>query len=387
MLKKVEPVGGVVRGLCDPRFLPVYEAFERNFREFGEIGAAVAVYWKGLPVVDLWGGYRDVARELSWEADTMACMMSVAKGISATAVAMVYDRGLVDLTEPVARYWPEFSQAGKKRVTVAQALSHLAGVPVADSAQEGDIYSFDVMAQAIAMQEPLWPPGTTQVYHSATLGHIAGMLVKRITGKSMGRFIREEISGPLGAEYQIGLIEDEEARCATMIPSANNLITAAKRSAPDSLAYRAWKALPASEDFNTHDWRAAEIPSVNGHGTARGVARIYAALSLGGTLDGVTLGKSSSFEMLRREQKPTAYSPDSDVNDRVGIGYRLNSPPNRPMGPHMTSFGHSGAGGSQSFADPEEQIGYCYCCNRMHDGRDIGKRAESLIDATYHSIG
>lgn len=378
-------VGDIVKGMCAPRFRAVHDAFERNFLALGEVGAAVAVYWKGRPVVDLWGGQRDAARGLPWERDTTVCMMSVAKGISTTAVAMLYDRGLIDLSAPMARYWPEFAQAGKEHVTVAQALSHLAGVPVTDAAREGDLYDFEAMASAIAAQAPLWPPGTTQVYHSATLGHLSGMLVKRITGKSIGRFIREEISGPLGADYQIGLTPDEEARCATMIPSANNLVNAAKRATPDSVAYRAWKSLPASENFNSHLWRISEIPSVNGHGAARGVARIYGALSLGGTLDGVTLGKPSSFRTLTQEQKGTG-TPESDVNDRVGMGYRLNSPPNRPMGPHMSCFGHSGAGGAQSFADPEAELGYCYCCNRMHDGRDIGERAESLINATFGAI-
>jgi CubicO group peptidase (beta-lactamase class C family) len=376
----------VVKGTCDPRFKPVYEAFERNFQKHGEVGAAVAVYWKGQPMVDLWGGYRDGARRLPWQPDTMVCMMSVAKGISATAMAMVFDRGLIDLYAPVARYWPEFAQAGKADITVCQALSHLAGVPVADSAREGDIYDFDAMARALAAQAPLWPPGTTQVYHSATLGHIVGMLVKKLTRKSLGRFIREEISGPLGADYQIGLTAEEEARCATMIPSPNNLVNAAKRAAPDSVAFRSWQSLPASEDFNSHLWRSSEIPSVNGHGTARGVARIYAALSLGGTLDGVTLGRPSSFQELTREQLSAARSLDSDVHERVAMAYRLNSPPHRPTGPNMSSFGHSGAGGAQSFADPEAQVGYCYGCNKMHDGRDIGPRAGSLIDATYRAI-
>jgi CubicO group peptidase (beta-lactamase class C family) len=312
-------------------------------------------------------------------------MMSVAKGICATAIAMLYDRGLLDLSAPMARYWPEFGQAGKEHITTTQALSHLAGVPVTDAANEGDLYDFDAMANAISAQKPLWPAGTTQVYHSATLGHLTGMLVKRITGKSIGQFIRDEISGPLRVDYQIGLTPTEEARCATMIPSMNNLVNASKRAPSHTLAYRQWIALPATEDFNSHLWRVSEIPSVNGHGTARGVARVYGALALGGTLDGVTLMKPTSLAAMLKEQKGDG-SSGSDVNERVAIGYRLNSPPHRPQGPNMSSFGHSGAGGAQSFGDPEAQLGYCYCCNRMHDGRDIGDRAASLIDATFQSI-
>ncbi len=387
MLTKTENDAGTVRGICDPRFSEVRTAFERNFFEFGEVGAAIAVYWYGKPVVDLWGGLRDARIMLPWEADTIVCMMSVAKGISATALAILYDRGLLDLSAPMAHYWPEFAQAGKGQITVTQALSHLAGIPVTDAAHEGDIYNFEVMAASVAAQVPLWPAGTAQVYHSATLGHLAGMLVKRITGQSLGQFLRKEVSRPLSADYYIGLTPSEEARCATMIPSANNLVSASKRAPPDSLAYRQWKALPANEDFNSHQWRASEIPAVNGHGTARGVARIYGALALGGSIEGVTLLRSSSLAAMLREQKGDD-SRESDVNehDRVAIGFRLNSPPHRPMGPHMSSFGHSGAGGSQSFADPEAKIGYCYCCNRMHDGRDLSERATALIEATYNSI-
>jgi CubicO group peptidase (beta-lactamase class C family) len=385
VLASVAYSGSGIGGTCDPRFQRVRDAFERNFRELGELGAGIAVYWNGRPVVDLWGGWRDAARTQPWQKDTIVCMMSVAKGISATVIGMLVVRGLIDLEAPMAKYWPEFAQAGKEKTTVAQAFSHFAGVPVADKAKEGDIYDFDAMATAVAAQAPIWPAGHTQFYHSVTIGHLMGMLVKKVANKTMGEFLRDEISTPLAADYHIGLWPDEEARCANMVASEKDLIGAAKRADPSTLAYRAWKALPAGEDFNSHRWRASEIPSVNGHGTASAVARIYGALSLGGSLDGVSLLRPSTLQLMIRERERTE-SPDSDVNDRVAIGYRLNSPPNRPMGPNKETFGHSGAGGSQSFADPVAKIGYCYCCNRMHDGRDIGERAESLINATFASL-
>ena len=376
---------GVVAGHCDPAFHRVRSAFARNFEGHGEVGAAVAIYHQGRPVVDLWGGRRDANSGLPWERDTIVCMMSVSKGIAATAMAMVYDRGLVDLDAPVARYWPAFAAAGKERITVRQALSHVAGLPIADTVEEGDIYSFDTMVAALAAQEPLWPPGSRMVYHSATLGYFIGMIIKDVTGKSLGRFVREEISGPLGADYQIGLNPGEVARCATVIPSANNVVNAGKSAPRESLAYRAWKALPADEDFNSLRFRTAEIPSINGHGTARGVARIYGALALGGSLEGVTLARPASFQTLATEQA-SGVSENSGLELRMGMGYMLNSPPRRPMGPNLQSFGFSGAGGHQAFADPVLQIGYAYCCNRMHDGNDIGIRAASLIDATFASL-
>ena len=376
---------GTIDGYCDPSFAPVRSAFERNFRVNGEVGAAIAIYRKGRLAVDLWGGQRDVRSMRPWERDTTVCMMSVSKGIAATAMAMVYDRGLVDLDAPVALYWPAFAAAGKAQITVRQALSHVAGLPVADAAQEGDIYSFDRMAAALAAQEPLWPPGSRLVYHSATLGYFIGMIVRKVTGKSLGRFIRDEISGPLGADYQIGLTTEEVARCATVISSPENVVTARKLSPEDSLAYRAWKALPADEDFNSLRFRTAEIPSMNGHGTARGVARIYAALALGGTLDGVTLARPSSFSTLAAEQA-SGVSENTGLGLRMGMGYMLNSPPDRPMGPNLQSFGFPGAGGHQAFADPVAKLGYAYCCNRMHDANDIGIRASSLIDATFDAL-
>jgi CubicO group peptidase (beta-lactamase class C family) len=375
-----------VQGTCEPAFAAVRAAFEKNFEAHGEVGAAVAVYHEGKPVVDLWGGLRDADRGLPWERDTIALMMSVSKGISATAVAMAYDRGLVDLDAPLARYWPAFAAAGKERITVRQALSHVAGVPVAERAQEGDIYSFDTMAAALAAQAPLWPPGSRQEYHSATLGYLMGMIIRGVTGKSIGRFIREELSGPLGADFQIGLTPEERARCAKVIPSAGNQVSAAKRAPQDSIAYRAWKPLPPEEDFNSERFRAAEIPSINGHGTARAVARIYGALAMGGSLDGVTLGRAQSFKALATEQ-PRGTEDGASARLRMGLAYMLNSPPHRPMGPHPEAFGHSGAGGHMAFADPVSRLGFAYCCNRMHDGNETGIRTRSLIDAVFTRFG
>ena len=375
----------LIQGTCEPAFAAVRAAFEKNFEAHGEVGAAVAVYHEGKPVVDLWGGLRDADRGLPWERDTIALMMSVSKGISASAVAMAYDRGLVDLDAPVARYWPAFAAAGKERITVRQALSHVAGVPVAERAQEGDIYSFDTMAAALAAQAPLWPPGSRQEYHSATLGYLMGMIIRGVTGKSIGRFIREELSGPLGADFQIGLTPEEMARCAKVIPSAGNQVSAAKRAPPDSIAYRAWKPLPPEEDFNSERFRAAEIPSINGHGTARAVARIYGALAMGGSLDGVTLGRAQSFKALATEQ-PRGTEDGASARLRMGLAYMLNSPPHRPMGPHPEAFGHSGAGGHMAFADPVSRLGFSYCCNRMHDGNETGVRTRSLIDAVFAAI-
>ena len=219
-------MASIVQGECDPDFAAVRVAFEKNFRDHGELGAAVAVYHKGKPVVDLWGGLRDADRKLPWEVDTICCMMSVAKGISALCIAKLAERKLLTLDDRVSKYWPEFAAQGKESITIRQALGHLACIPVTDLASEGDFYSYKKMIAAIAGQKPLWPIATVQVYHSSTLGFIAGEVLRRITGQTIGQFLRENLQRPLGADYFIGLTADEQRRCATMLRSAGNSIIA-----------------------------------------------------------------------------------------------------------------------------------------------------------------
>lgn len=374
-----------IEGHSAARFSPVAEAFRENFRSHGELGSAVAIYHRNELVVDLWGGTRDAASGAPWRQDTMACMMSVAKGVSMACVAMLAAQRLIDLDQPVAALWPEFAAGGKGAVTVRQALGHLAGIPVTDLAHPGDIYDWDAMTAAVAGQTPLWPAGEVQVYHSSTLGFIAGELVRRVTGKRLGAFLREYITGPIDADYFIGLAEEQLARCATMVPSADNIVNAAKREPRDSIAYRMWQAVPADEDYNSRLWRTSEIPSVNGHGTARGVAAIYNQLAAGVRAGAEALVPPPVLAEFLREQRASKPAPEGS-RLRMAVGLMLNSPPHRAMGPNMETFGHSGAGGSQSFADPVAELSFCYTTNRMHNGTDTGQRATSLIEAAYRSL-
>ena len=372
----------VVEGECAPEFTGVRRAFERNFADHAELGAAVAVYRNGRPVVDLWGGLRDRQRSLPWQRDTICTMMSVAKGICALSIAMLADRGLLTVDDPVAKYWPEFAAQAKGQVTIRQALGHLACIPVTDAAAEGDYYDYNKMVEAIAAQRPLWPIGTQQIYHSATLGFIAAEILRRVTGLTIGQFIRKNLQQPLGADYFIGLSVAEQTRCATMIRSAGNSINAAKVADPQSVEARMWRPLPGSENYNSERWRSAEIPSVNGHGTARGVARIYGALANGGSIDGVNLISMKALAPFLEEQLPSP-PPAVPQRLRMAVGFMLNTPPHRDIGPNLESFGHSGAGGSQAFCDPVAKIGFCYTTNLMQDGTETGIRAESLIRSAY----
>lgn len=375
-----------IHGSSEPRFAAVREAFARNFANGQEQGAALAVYHRGRLVIDLWGGWRDAAGRQPWQSDTMACMMSVAKGVTTLCMGILHERGLLDLDARVTQYWPEFGQAGKEAVTVRQALGHLAGIPVLDNAQEGDFYDWQKMIRAIERQAPLWPPGTNQVYHSSTLGHIAGEILRRITGKSLGRFLRDEVSAKIGADYFIGLTPAEQARCAEMIPSPRNVVTAAKLGDQTTIAGRMWRPLPRDEDFNSTAWRASEIPSVNGHGTAKGVARIYGAVSHGGSIDGQRVIDAAALAPFLEVPGKAGKSEGSGLTLRMGLGFMLNSPPHRNMGRSLRAFGHSGAGGAQSFADPDNAVGFCYSPNRMHDGTDMDPRANALIEATYAAL-
>lgn len=373
-----------IHGSCEPAFGAVADVFENNFRSHGELGAAVAVYKDGAPVVDLWAGFRDAEETHPWEQDTLVCMMSIGKAVSALCIHILADRGSVDLEAPIAVYWPEFSAKGKQAIPVKWALSHLSSVPVADAAPRGAIYDWTAMTAAIAEQKPLWPPGTTPCYHTATQGFILGEIVRRVSGKTIGQFIRDEISQPLGLDYFIGLTQEEEARCADMIPSAGNVLSQAQQ-ATDTLLARGWGQLPKDEDFNSHAWRSSEIPSANGHGSARSIARLYGALSCGGEIDGVRLLSSAALAAALEEQW-TGRDSMSGLNFRIAQGFYLNNPPVRPMGPNPGAFGHSGAGGAQSFGDPTLKLGFAYSPNRMHSGLDIGPRAAQLIDAVFSSV-
>lgn len=369
-----------IGGHADPRFDAVAKAFRDNFTLRDELGAAVAIYYRNALVVDLWGGLRDKQSGAPWRTDTLTLMMSVAKGVSAICIAMLVDREQLSLNAPVSLYWPEFAAEGKGAITVRQALGHLAGIPVTDLAAPGDFYHWDRMIAAIANQKPLWPVGEKQVYHSSTLGFIAGELVRRVTGKTIGTFLQDEICGPLGLDYFIGMDAEQQARCATIVASANNVVNAAKREPRDSIAYRMWQAVPVEEDYNSALWRGQELPSVNGHGTARAVAGLYNAM-----IAPKPMVSPSTLRQFLTEQ--TARSTDSEgARLRMAVGFMLNSPPHRPMGPNMASFGHSGAGGSQAFADPVAQLSLCWTTNKMHDGNDIGPRAAAIIDAAYTSI-
>jgi len=388
----------MIDGFCDPGFAKVREAFERNFAERGDVGAAVAVTVSGVPVVDLWGGYRDEKLSLPWERDTIVNVWSVGKAVTAVCLLRLVDRGLVDLDAPVAKYWPEFAQAGKAELPVRYLLSHQAGLPaIAKPLPAGiNLTSWETMASALAEQAPWWEPGTRFGYHTNTFGFLLGEVVRRVDGRSIGTFLREEIAEPFGIDFLFGFGPEHDARVAEWVnykpepgeesqrpwlekdPATLEGIDLARL-----MAYRNPPALPDG-GVNTRIWRAAEYPSTNPHSNARAIARLYGGLANRGLIDGKTVLSNSVIEQANTIQ---ADGEDAVLGrpNRFGLGFQLTIPGIRPLGPGARSFGHYGNGGVLGFADPDAHIGFGFVCNRAgrswRDPRNI-----ALIDATYASL-
>ena len=371
-----------VEGYCDARFERVREAFIENFKSREEVGAAVAVYKDGEKVVDLWGGVADVETGKPWEEDTIVCMMSVGKALPAIALLMLHDRGLLDLEAPVARYWPAFAGGGKGDITVRQMVGGMAALLYADAAPAGSAFDTPVMVRALEQQEPAWAPGTMGAYHSMTAGILDGELLRRIDGRPVDQFIDEEILRPLGIDFQYGVAAADRHRRAPVIsnPAAHVVVDMKDPTTPMG---RAWRVLPVRENFhNSEPFLNAMFPSANGHGNARAMARLYAALGAGGTLDGVRLMSPKAVEALCTEQWN---NPDGMTQRpmRYALGVFLCLYPFLPFGPNPRTFGHPGAGGAVGIADPDKGLAFSYSPNFMCAGGALGERCPALIDALY----
>ena len=383
-----------IHGTCDTACQPVRDAFAADFRPFDEVGASLAVVVDGKPVVDLWGGYADAARTRPWQQDTIVNVWSSTKGMTALCAHQLADRGQLDIDAPVAKYWPEFAQAGKADIPVRYLLSHQAGLPaIREPLPVGAFFDWETMVHALEKQEPWWEPGTKHGYHAFTYGWLVGEVVRRITGKSLGTYFREEIAEPLGADFHIGTPAECDSRIAEIIPPAMpdlskpNLLTQLL-SDSESMSFKAIANPPDVMNMaiaNGVPWRRAEIPAANGHGNARSVARIYGALARGGEVDGIRIISLGAIERAIVEQ---VSGPDELMHLplRFALGWALTSPEAR-LGPNQRSFGHSGAGGSLGFADLDAKVGFGYVMNRMIQEESVSDpRWASLIDAVYACV-
>src|SRR5581483_1821776 len=278
---------GTVSGTVDPAFAPVRDAFASNFEAGLELGASLSVSVGGRNVVDLWGGWLDAARTRPWEQDSLVCVFSCTKGVAAVAVMWAVDHGLVDLDAPVAKYCPEFGAAGKDEIPVRWLLTHQAAVPaISRRMPHGSLSDWDAMCEALAAQEPWWEPGTAHGYHGVTFGHLIGQVLRRATGRTCGRIVRDELAGPLGVELSMPLDPAQDARTADLVVDmARDGTFFDARDQKKSLGPRAFGNPPDSNDPNhcmTETWRRAEIPAANMHSNARALDRVFAALAGGG---------------------------------------------------------------------------------------------------------
>jgi len=379
-----------LNGTYEPKFAAVAEAFRENYRSEEEVGSAVSATVDGQVVIDLWGGWKNNARGTEWQRDTIVCMMSVSKGITGLAFNMLVDRGLIDVSAPVAKYWPEFGCNGKDKIPVRYILDHRAALPVlTDPLWPGAIFDRVAHVKALEAQAPLWEPGTQAAYHIHTQGFLLGEIMLRVTGKTVGQFLRDEIAMPLGADFQIGSMgEHDQARCAELIPNMNAKLLAAREAEKDNLLGKAFTQNPNmtwAETMNSRPWRESEIASGNGHGNARAVARIYSAYACGGAVDGVRLCSRASIEaMIVEQHNQTEIMQQRPYHQALGV--LLNTPEAVFMGPNKRSFGHHGLGGSIGFADPDAHISFSYSCNKMHSVGTNGPRAARLIQALYVAL-
>lgn len=372
-----------VHGRCDPRFSRILDAFAENFAVEEENGAAAAVYHDGRLVADCWGGWKDAARQVPWAEDTIVNTMSVTKTLAASCVHILIDRGLVSLDAPVATYWPEFAAAGKETLPVRYLLDHRAGLPYLENPPPGlTVFDWEGMVKAFAAQRPVWEPGKQAGYHVLSQGHLLGEVVRRVDGRSIGAFFRDEVATPLGLDFFIGVPEKELDRCAEYVVQRKGTILDRDALDPTSILARSWEQVPKDTDFNGRAWRMCEFPSGNGHGSARAVARFFACLARGGEIDGVRILSGSAVDAMLTEQ----HNMTEVVMQRSyhqALGALLNSPPIVWMGPNVAAFGHHGVGGSIGMGDRENGIAIAYLPSRMHNRLDNGPRARRIIEAAY----
>lgn len=366
-----------VAGTTTSRFSGVAEAFAANFAENDELGASFCATLKGEVVVDLHGGWADPARTQPWRSDTLVNVWSTTKGVQATCFAMANDRGLFSYGQPVCDFWPEFAENGKAAVTVAQLLSHQAGLcGFSSPAGEPDLVA-EGAAGRLAAQAPLWAPGSASGYHALSIGILGTELFRRIEGRSIRQFVAEEIAGPLGLDFTLGLPIDREHRCAELLPPPAMPVGPASFT-PVQMAALANPPLRAGFAM-TPEWRAAGLPSAGGHGTARALASIYARLIArqDGLVSSATLA-SATARQIRNIDLVLGIECD------WAAGFLLNS--SGVFGPNEAAFGHTGWGGSFAFADPETGLTLAYTMNRMDANLRDDARAKALIGAVYAAI-
>lgn len=373
-----------VHGWTARSFGSVRDAFAANFEHHGDVGAACCVYVRGQLVVDLWAGFADLSGGKPWDEETVQIVFSATKGITAICAHLLAEQGRLDLDAPIASYWPEFAAAGKAAIPTRWALCHRAGLAAVDGEITlAEVLAWDPVVAAIAAQTPNWEPGSAHGYHARSFGWIVGEVVRRATGRSLGRFLAEEIAAALGLDCWVGLPATELSRCARILPpEAAGLLSWIPS---DSLMGRVMSGpsglFAYDEMWNRPEVLAAEMPSSNGVMSARALARLYAACL--GEIDGVRLLTPDTVAAATRVH---AEGPDRVLllPTRYGAGFMLSPMLAPACGPH--AFGHTGAGGSLGFADPDAEVAFGYVTTRMKFELSGDQRTQGLVDAVYGAL-
>ena len=373
-----------IHGTCDERFEAVRTAFASNFSDLGDVGACVSATIDGKTVVDLWGGTcsTDAGADQAWQSDTIINVWSSTKTMSFLVILMLADQGLLDLDAPVADVWPEFAANGKAAITTTHLLSHAAGLSGFDQPTTPDeLYDWDLICSRLASQAPWWEPGTASGYHAITQGYLLGEVARRVSGRTIGTFLADEVTGPLGADFHIGTGPEHDARVAHVIPPSTGL---GGDASVDSLAMRTFTTLQLdAAESRTIPWRRAEIPAAGGHGNARAIARVMAILANEGTLDGTTY---LSTEMCNRifEEQQNGTDLVLGMPVRLGLGFGL--PGEQMPLPNQRCCFWGGWGGSIVIIDMDNRMSYSYVMNEMRDGTTGDLRGAAPLFALYAGL-
>jgi len=396
----------LISGYCDPRFEQVADVLRHSLESKFEVGASFAVEIEGEMVMDLWGGHKDAERTMPWQQDTIVNVFSVTKGVTAICAAKLIEQGHLDLYQKVSHYWPEYGCNGKENTTVLDFLCHRAAMfGFRDQVPLDDWTNWGQFAGMLAAQAPFAEPNSIQAYHALTFGWLVGELIRRVDGRTVGVYFKEEIANPLGLDFAIGLDDSDMARCAQMLmldelPSISQLnvlkylpdfllsksltnIKAAVSRGFNPIAFDG-RAMDNPNFANTTEWRRAEIPAANGHGVASSLATLYGILSNGGSRDGNEVLKPETIELLR-----TVHSNGPDMvlfglNYKFGLGHMLNAPIT-PIGRNRSEsmFGHTGIGGAVVFGDVEKKLGFSFFNNQQHKDLKLYETSNKLAKALY----
>jgi len=388
----------LIHGYVKPGFEEVKNKFIENFTERGEYGAACAIYYKGEKVVDLWGGYKNSITKEPWEENTKVIVFSTTKGLAAMTLAIAHSKGWLDYNKKVSDYWPEFAQHGKGDITVKQLLAHEAGLCLVDEKFEiTDLLDFDYIAEIMARQKPLWEPGQQHGYHLATMGMYMNELMRRVDpeNRTIGQFFAEEMAKPLNLDFYIGLpdsVPDEEI-ATVILPSALQVISSYEEIPrkmrkdfrnPNSILYQSFR-IPEKFNPNSRTTLSVEMPSANGVGDARSIAKVYSEFALGAKELGLN---SNTFDLLKKKAEvPPAGAFDivMGLDTYFSFGF-LKPGPDLMFGSNRKAFGTPGAGGSFGFADPDKEIGYAYIMTKMGAYLVNDPREMAIRDAMYRCI-